>query len=176
MGSFFSKLSAVVFVSLFGASILNLVSPSEILFPAVLFSIAVALSLSRGFVKALPAIVVIGLVADVATLGRIGLLAAFSVGLAYATSFFSRRFVVGHGLMTHIFSGLLIGAGVALFLTVSTLFTTAGSWNFSRTFADVSWGNTSVVFVVGIVSFALVSASVRRFEEWRSYLETPGLS
>jgi len=168
-------MSAVVLVSILGASVLNLVFPSEILFPAVLFSIVVALSLSRGFVKALPTVIAIGLVADVAILGRIGLLAAFSAGIAYSVSFFSRRFVVGHGFMTHVFAGLLIGAGAFLFSVASPLLDASGPSSPARAFATATWSRIPMFLAAGVLSFAVFVAVLRRFEEWLSYLEAPSL-
>jgi len=167
MSSSFARTALVVILSLIGASVLNTAFSSPILFPVMLFSVAVSLSLSRGFVRALPAVVMIGLTADVATLGRIGLSAAFSVGLAYAAGFFSRRFAVEHGLMLHVFAGFLVGMGALAFLFVA-------SWlDGPSSLPVVPWGNMPEAFVSGVVSFYIVSVLLHRFEEWLSYLDSP---
>jgi hypothetical protein len=173
MGSWFARVSAIILVSLIGASVLNVAFTSDILFPSLLFSIVVSLSLSKGFVKAMPAVIIIGLVADIATFDRIGLLAAFSVGLAYSAGFFSRRFVVGHGFMTHLFAGFLIGFGTILFSIVAFSFGIPGA--LSRTVAGFSFGIVPMALILGVVSFSIVEAVLRRFENWLSYLDAPNV-
>ncbi len=161
------RIVAVVALSVLGASVLNLTFSSPLLFPVVLFSIAVSLSLSRGFVRALPVVVGIGLTADIATLGRIGLLAAFSAGVAYVAGFISRRFTVEHGLMMHVFAGFLVGAGALWFLAVSSWF------DGSNLFPTISWGRAVPAIGMGIVLFTVVSAILSRFEQWLSYFDSP---
>ncbi|NTW30167.1 MAG: hypothetical protein HGA33_02735, partial [Candidatus Moranbacteria bacterium] len=77
MKAFLIRIILVVLLALFGASVLDVAYPAvPVLFPIVLFSVAVSLSLTRGFMRALPAVIAIGLVCDIASLGRLGLLAA----------------------------------------------------------------------------------------------------
>lgn len=172
MKAFLIRIILVVLLALFGVSVLDVAYPAvPVLFPILLFSVAVSLSLTRGFMRALPAVIAIGLVSDIASLGRLGLLAAFCAGLAYTVSFLSRRFAVEHGLMMHLFAGVIVGAGSLGFLTVAPWFD--GNPIFGRTLGNVSWVTVSVTFGAGILLFPIVSIILRRIEEWLAYFDSP---
>jgi hypothetical protein len=166
-----ARIMLVVFLALLGASVFNVAFVTPLLFPIVLFSVAVSLSLTRGFVRALPAVIVIGLVCDVASLGRIGILAAFCAGLTYTVSFFSRRFSVEHGLSMHLFAGMVVGAGALAFLYMAPWFDGTPQWPVSG--SEIHWGMIMGSFAAGILSFPVISAVLRRFEEWLSYFDFP---
>lgn len=170
MKSFFARVILVAFLALFGVSVLDIALPTPFLFPVVLFSVAVSLSLTRGFVGALPSVVMIGLVCDVAALGRLGLSSAFCAGLAYTVGFLSRRFAVEHGFMMHLFAGLVVGAGTLVFLTVSPWFDGVAP---GRMLDGVGWGSVPLTFGAGLLVFPLVSTSMRRLEDWLSYFDSP---
>jgi hypothetical protein len=164
------RIMLVVLLALLGVSVFNVAFATSLPFPIALFSVAVSLSLTRGFVRALPAVIVIGLVCDIASLGRIGVLAAFCAGLTYTVSFFSRRFAVEHGLSMHLFAGFIVGAGALVFLFVAPWFDGASDWRLSG--SGVRWGTIPVAFASGMLSFPVVSAVLRRFEDWLSYFES----
>lgn len=167
---FFRSVS-VLFLIAFGASAFAVVAPSVSVFPVFFFAFAVALSLSRGFFEAFPAGIVIGLLVDVATLGRIGIGSAFIAGLIYTASFFSRRFVVEHGAMTNLFSGMLVGATAFVypffvgFLTDGATF--FRQWEFMTL---LSWGNILFAFGGGILLFPVATFLLRSFDERTAHL------
>lgn len=175
------KVTLVRFVSLllllaFGSSALSVFAPSLSSFPVFFFALAVALALSRGFFEAFPTALVAGLLVDVSTLGRIGLGSAFIVGLAYTASFFSRRFVVEHGVMTYLFSGLLVGAVAFAYpffagalLDGRDFFGGGGAW------ALFSWGNALFAFGGGVVLFPAAAWLLRVFDERTAYLDSQNI-
>ncbi|HWQ60518.1 MAG TPA: hypothetical protein VN420_05250 [Candidatus Fimivivens sp.] len=169
MNTSFVRGILVIALVLMGVSILNVSSFSRILFPIVLFSIAVSLSFSRGFIRAMPSVITIGLVADVAALGRIGLLSALSVGLAYTASFFSRRFAIEHGFMMHVSAGILVGVGAVAFICMASIISDPASWVGILT--GLRFGPVTFSIASGIVVYSFVSAVMRRVETWLSYLE-----
>lgn len=174
MNAFLIRIILVVLLALFGASVLNVAYPDvPMLFPIVLFSVAVSLSLTHGFMRALPAVIVIGLVCDIASLGRLGLLAAFCAGLAYTVSFLSRRFAVEHGIMMHLSAGLIVGGGVLGFLIAAPWFD--GNAVFGREPGIMSWGTVAVTFGIGILMFPIISTVLHRTEEWLAYLDSPSV-
>lgn len=164
---------AFIVVLVFGSSALSVFVPSLSAFPVFFFAFAFAFALSRGFFEAFPTILLGGLLVDISTLGRVGLAGAFIVGLAYMASFFSRRFVVEHGLMTYIFSGLLVGGVSFLYpffsgaLLDGFAFFTGGGAE-----ALFSWGSIALVFVSGIVWFALAERFLQVFDDRTAYLDT----
>ncbi len=174
MKSSFIRMTAVVLLSVSGVSFLNTAFPSVPWFPAIVFSLSIALSLSDGFMRSLPSVILIGLVADIAMLGRIGVLSAFCAGLAYAASFFSRRFAVEHGVMSHAFSGFLVGSGIFLFPVASLLIADPGGWRESVSL--MSGTSAAASILVGTIAFVVVSPLARRFREWLSYFDTPRLT
>jgi hypothetical protein len=172
MKAFLIRIILVVLLALFGVSVLDVAYPAvPVLFPILLFSVAVSLSLTRGFMRALPAVIAIGFVCDIASLGRLGLLAAFCAGLAYTVSFLSRRFAVEHGLMMHLFAGVIVGAGSLGFLIATPWFD--GNPITGRTLGSVSWMTVPATFGAGIVLFPIASIVLRRFEEWLAYFDSP---
>ncbi|NTV55611.1 MAG: hypothetical protein HGA16_03875 [Candidatus Moranbacteria bacterium] len=172
MKAFLVRIILVVLLALFGASVLDVAYPAvPVLFPIVLFSVAVSLSLTRGFMRALPAVIAIGLVCDIASLGRLGLLAAFCAGLAYTVSFLSRRFAVEHGLMMHLFAGVIVGAGSLGFLIAAPWLD--GNPISGRTLGSVSWVTVPVTFGIGILMFPIISVVLRRVEDWLAYFDSP---
>lgn len=170
MKTSFLRIILVALVALFGVSFLNVSFPVPSLFPVLLFAIAVSLSLSEGFVRALLPIITIGLVADIASLGKVGLLAAFCVGLAYTVSFFSRRFAVEHGIMMHVFAGIVVGFGAVVFLIVSAWFYGTSVSGMADPFFR-SYIPTALV--AGVVTVPIVSVLMRRLNGWLSYFESP---
>ncbi|NTW89341.1 MAG: hypothetical protein HGB37_00280 [Candidatus Moranbacteria bacterium] len=171
MNAFLIRIILVVLLALFGASVLNVAYPDvPMLFPIVLFCVAVSLSLTHGFMRALPAVIVIGLVCDIASLGRLGLLAAFCAGLAYTVSFLSRRFAVEHGIMMHLSAGVIVGGGALGFLMVAPWFDGNA---FGREPGIISWGTVAVTFGIGILMFPIISVVLRRVEDWLAYFDSP---
>ena len=166
------RFAAVLLMIAFGTSALAVFVPSISVFPVFFFAFAVALSLSRGFFEAFPTAIVIGLLTDAATLGRIGIGSAFIVGLVYTASFFSRRFVVEHGAMTNLFSGMLVGATafaypffVGFLVDGMTFFR---RWEFVTL---LSWGNALFAFGGGMLLFPVAAFLLRSFDERTAYLD-----
>lgn len=134
--------------------------PSLIMFPVLFFAFSIALSLSRGFSAALPLAIGLGLLGDIATLGRVGFLSAFMVGLVYTASFFSRRFVGEHSLMTALFSGLLTGIVGFLYPFFSGILL---HFKFSPSgYASVS--SFLLVVAGGVIVFPIVAYLLRLFD------------
>lgn len=167
---------SLILLLAFGSSALSVFAPSLSLFPVFFFALAVALALSRGFFEAFPTALAAGLLVDISTLGRIGLASAFIVGLAYTASFFSRRFVVEHGVMTHLFSGMLVGAVAFIYpffagalIDGLTFFRDGGAS------ALFSWGNIAFAFGGGIILFPVAAWLLRAFDERTAYLDSQNI-
>lgn len=166
MKTFALKALLPLSVGLVSGSILSVIFPWFPIFPVFVFAFAIAISLTRGFLAGLPLIVALGLVADVATLGRIGLLSGFSVGLAYTASFFSKRFIVEHSALALFFSGLLSGVAAVCFPVFSDVFL-FGFGTFVERLSDAfSFSRLFVSTVVGVGSFSVAVISVRKLDEW----------
>lgn len=146
-------------------SVVAILFPGAAIFPVFVFSFAIALALSRGFLESLPAMVVFGLSADLATLGRVGVLSGVAVGLAYTASFFSRRFIVEHAALTAVFSGFLAFAAAVFFPTFSDVVVNGIGGLLDRTADDFSFFRMLVLFVSGIISFVFASFLIRQYDE-----------
>ncbi len=164
------SLAAIGFLA---GSVLSIVFSGSTIFPTFVFSFAIAFALSRGFLDALPAIVALGLFADIATLGRIGVLSGFAVGLAYTASFFSRRFVVEHSALASVFSGSLAGLAAVFFPVFSDGLLYGSAAALDR-LSGLSSVRLSVVSVVsGIIFFGLAAVAIRKYDELASRMD-PG--
>lgn len=163
---------SLVFLLVFGSSVLSVFAPSLSVFPVFFFALAVALALSRGFFEAFPTALAAGLLVDISTLGRIGLGSAFVVGLAYTASFFSRRFVVEHGIMTNIFSGLLVGAIAFIYPFFAGLLIDGPSFFWRGARGLFSGGNIAFAFGGGILLFPIAARLLRMFDERTAYLDS----
>lgn len=136
------------------------------MFPIFFFAFSIALSLSRGFSSAFPIALSLGILGDMATLGRIGFLSAFMVGLVYTASFFSRRFVGEHSVMTSLFSGFLAGV-VAFFYP----FLSGAILHFSFSSYDyISALSFALVIAGGMVVFPIVAFLLRLFDRQTTHL------
>jgi hypothetical protein len=173
MKTFFIRIFSLAILGVVSGSVLSIMFPGSAVFPVLIFSIAIALALSRGFLESLPAVVALGLFADFATLGRVGMLSGFAVGLAYTASFFSRRFVVEHSALTIIFSGLLSGIA-AIFFPVFSDVLLHGTRDFlGRSAGTFSAVHIAALVVSGVVAFALALVLLRRYDEFVSRID-PG--
>ncbi|NTW45686.1 MAG: hypothetical protein HGB18_01355 [Candidatus Moranbacteria bacterium] len=154
-----------------GGSFLSIAFRSPSWFPFALCAVATSLSLSNGFAKALPVVVALGILADIAIAGRIGVLAFFMVGSAYAAGFFSRRFAVERGIGLYVFAGSVTGLTVAFFRLFSSVF-----FGMSPAAASIPGGWTTMIASVfgGIVVFPVVSVGLRRLSEWIAYFDPAG--
>jgi hypothetical protein len=173
MKTFLIRIFSLAILGIVSGSVLSISFPGSAIFPVFIFAFAIALALSRGFLESLPAVVALGLFADLATLGRVGVLSGFAVGLAYTASFFSRRFIVEHAAFTIIFSGLLSGVAAIFFPVFSgvLLHETGG---FLIRLTDIFSIASAVALVVsGVVAFALASILLRRYDELISRID-PG--
>lgn len=160
-------------IGFLAGSVLSVIFSGSIVFPTFVFAFAIAFALSRGFLDALPAVIALGLFADVATLGRVGMLSGFSVGLAYTASFFSRRFVVEHSALTAVFSGSLAGFSAILFPVFSDGLLYGSVAALDR-LSDVLSVRLPVISVVsGVVFFALAVVAIRKHDELVSRMD-PG--
>lgn len=150
----FIRIFALATIGLVAGSALPIAFPGSGISSAFVFAFAISLALSRGFLAALPAVIALGIFADIATLGRIGVLSGFAVGLAYTASFFSRRFVVEHIALTTGFSGLLSGLAAASLPIFSDVLLYGPDGVFDR-IADVfSVGHMLVSVLSGTAFFA----------------------
>lgn len=173
MKTFLIRIFSLAILGVVSGSVLSIVFPGSAVFPVFIFAIAIALALSRGFLESLPAVVVLGLFADFATLGRVGVLSGFAVGLAYTASFFSRRFVVEHTALTIVFSGLLSGIAAIFFPLFSDVLLHGAGAFLGRLSGGFSVAHALALAVSGVVAFALASVLLRRYDELVSRID-PG--
>lgn len=167
------RIFSLAILGIVSGSVLSIVFPGSAVFPVLIFALAIALALSRGFLESLPAVVALGLFADFATLGRVGVLSGFAVGLAYTASFFSRRFVVEHTVFTVIFSGFLSGVAAIFFPMFSDVLLHGTGDFFGRLAYGFSVASMLALVISGVVAFALASILLRRYDELVSRID-PG--
>lgn len=172
MNVFITRIFSLAAIGFLSGSVFSLLFPGSTVFPTFVFAFAIALSLSRGFLEAFPAVVAIGLFADAATLGRVGVLSGFGVGLAYTASFFSRRFAVEHSALTTVFSGLLAGIATVFFSVFSGLLL-YGSIGADQVFQALFSWHPIVSIVSGIIFSAFAIVSIRKYDELISRMD-PG--
>lgn len=175
MKVFFVRAFALSLIGLSAGSFLSMAFPGHIVFPILIFSFSIALALSRGFLESLPAVVLLGILADIATLGRIGLLSGFAVGLAYTASFFSRRFVVEHSALAGVFSGLLSGFAVIVFPVFSEAFLYGAGAVFSHAFDGFSLLHGFLSLILGMMFSTFAMAAIRKYDDVVVRLD-PGLA
>ncbi|MEI6650275.1 MAG: hypothetical protein WCL23_02440 [Candidatus Moraniibacteriota bacterium] len=173
MNPFFWRTVAVLVLVILGSSFLPIVFGSSTVSLATLFSLSVVATLSYGFSRALPVAILSGLLADCATLGPLGLSAAFCVGLVYVASFSSRRMVTDHGFLPFIVSGIVVGLSITVFRFFSFLVSGAG---FPHSFASFSFGSVGTSLLSGIIVFPVVFVAFRRFEVWASAFDTQSIN
>lgn len=173
MKLFLVRAIAFAAVGLLSGSVLSVMFPGSAVFPVLVFSFAIALTLSRGFLGSLTAVIMLGLSADLATLGRVGVLSGFSVGIAYTVSFFSRRFVVEHGALTAVFSGIFSGVSAILFPVFSDMLLYGVGAAFDRIPEVVSIGRVLSFGAVGVAFFVLATALIRKYDDVVAHID-PG--
>lgn len=152
---------------LLGGSFFPILFDSSVPFLAILLSFSATLSLMHGFRQIWPAVLVVGLFADIATLSPLGILGAFSIGISYVASFASHRIVTEHSLLLFLFGGFAVSVTSSIFLWVSGMIS-GGDF-------EVTWIALWPAFVSGFITFPLVFLSFRRFDYWVSSFEAPHL-
>jgi hypothetical protein len=173
MKTSFINVIAIVMIGVLSGSVLPTVFPGSSAVPVFVFSFAVALALSRGFLGSLPAVIALGLFADIATLGRIGILSGFAVGTAYTAGFFSRRFVVEHAALAVVFSGILSGFSAMVFPVFSDMLLYGAGAALSGPTEIFSITRASLLIMSGIACFLFATVSIRKYDELVSRLD-PG--
>lgn len=159
---FFSFLAAVV------GSAFNLFFPIVVFFPVPVFSIAVALALSRGFLPALPWAVFFGSISDLSVLGRLGMLAVVCVGLVYTVSFFSRRFVVEHKAATGVFSSLLVAVAALSYPFAAGIFLEGEL----AVESSLSLNAIAGILILSFVTVFLSRSVMGWFDRWTARLDS----
>jgi hypothetical protein len=172
MKRFAARLVFYFLLALLQVSFFDVLFPDANSIPIVLFSVAVALSVNRGFSESLPIIVLFAAFSDLLSFERFGMGVLFSVGLSYTVSFFSRRFALEHRVFTIFFSGVLIGAVAFLFPIVSGALLAFSEYSEGNGLLwALTWHRVVLSFGMGLVVFPLLFLSIRTFEEWLSYTE-----
>lgn len=145
-------------------SFFPLVTGSDIVSLALLFSLAVSSTLLKGFTRTLPFAVLLGLAGDIVFMGTPGPVAVSCVTLSYAASFSSRRIMTDRGAMPILVFGTVIGLSVIGFRSVVDA-------AFPPDFEiQVAWP-----LVSGLVVFSLAFPIFRKFETWTSSFDAPNL-
>jgi len=166
MKIFFLRIGALAVIGCVSGSVFPLLFSGPEASLALVFAFAVVLALSRGFIGGLPAVIALGLFADLAMLGRVGILSGFAVGLAYTASFFSRRFVIEHSALTTVSAGLLVGVSALLFPVFSDVLLLGPKTFFSGLSEVVSIGRMVFSVIAGAVFFLLATTLLRKYEEF----------
>ncbi len=159
-----AKTLALLLFVLFGTSFLPFLSDASMPYVVAELALSVSLSLLLGFRLALPVVISLGFLSDLALLGVPGVLSAFSVLVAYAAGFFSRRVALDHGLLF----GLLGGIAISL----STITFRFAAIPFGGNFHPDSSG-ILLPFAYGIILFPLVFLAVRRFLSFVDAFDVP---
>jgi cell shape-determining protein MreD len=168
MSTIVLRITFLAFLALIQASFLNVLFPSEGLVPFVLFSFAVAATLLLGFDRAIGPVVLLGILVDLLVFDRLGIGVFFAVGISYTISFFSRRFLFEHPMLSAVFSvALCVTAGILL-----PIFARVISFDgeaFSEIGRQLSWHRFLFSFGLGTMTFLAVSFMVESFERRMAY-------
>ena len=160
----------LVVLALLQASFFNMLFPSLGPVPLILFSSAMAMTITLGFDRAVVPVIVFGLLSDIFSSDRIGVGVFFAVGIAYTASFFSRRYLFDHRLLLTVFATVLSGtAGIVFLVVTPAVF--AGAALASGIGHILSWQRVSELYLTSMVLFLLVSFLVESFERRMSYSE-----
>lgn len=137
--------------------------------PNILLAVAIVWTLLRGFVAAWPAIVGMGILADVLSFGVPGLTALLLILFSYAASFLSKRFLVEH-------RGFGIGVMIAC-IAIATVFYRAladtialmrsGSFSVSEVLSGMYLSFPSLsLFLIHIALFFFIYSFLTRIERF----------
>ena len=162
-----TRTSIVIIAVLLQVSFLNLALPKNLTIDFLLL-VVLAWVIVASFEKIWPWIVALGIFADLAMFERVGVNVIFFIGLAYAISFFSRRFLIERRL-----AGFLV---IVLFVIVAFLFLDAGRLivieNFSITNAYInikessfSWNSIIVKTILNIIFFYILYFPLNKIEK-----------
>lgn len=167
MRSIVIRTLVILIVVILQASFINLALPKNLiidLLPLVVLAWVVIAS----FEKIWPWIVALGIFADLISFNKVGINVIFFIILAYAVSFFSRRFLIERRLAGFIFISLFIIA-TFFFLDIGRIFVVE---NFSifDTYENIkkdlfSWNRIILQNILNIVFFYIVFFPLNKIEK-----------
>jgi rod shape-determining protein MreD len=173
MQSFLVRFGIVLVAGVVQLSFLNVAFASA---PSIVLALAVAWVLILGFVPAWPWVVVLGVVTDLLMLETVGVSALALVFIAYAVSFFSRRFLVeNRGFGSAVLVAFLAGATVmyqVLWLFLTRLRAEVFSWASTSQGLGVLAHGLWISVLFNTVVFFCVYAVLMRVEQYLDFYDS----